>query len=116
MIALLAILVATRLTGSHLHLCFDGGEPPVSVHTLEVEGHHDDGVQHEDRDLDLPGFTLAKYKASPGGDWFVAPAVMSWIAPARAVDATSGVEFRFFPEDPARLKPPTRGPPASLPT
>jgi hypothetical protein len=32
-------ILATHVSGAHLHLCFDGGDPPASVHlTADVNG------------------------------------------------------------------------------
>jgi hypothetical protein len=52
---------------SHVHYCFDGQEPPASVHLVdstdhehELPGHHDDGAEHDDLDLDVPNQALAK--------------------------------------------------------
>jgi hypothetical protein len=57
-----ALLVA-RIGGAHLHLCFDGSEPPASLHVLDVGLHS--GVsadsEHHDYDLMLGEQTLAKY-------------------------------------------------------
>jgi hypothetical protein len=60
---------------AHVHLCFDGQEPPASVHLSGTSGHHDgvrpadqiDGfghyagdADHDDVDLDLANPALAK--------------------------------------------------------
>jgi hypothetical protein len=60
---------------SHIHYCFDGQEPPATVHLVdstehahEVPGHHDHhddadpggGGEHDDLDLDVPNQVLAK--------------------------------------------------------
>jgi hypothetical protein len=52
---------------SHVHYCFDGQEPPASVHLVdgmdhehELPGHHDDASEHDDLDLDVPNQALAK--------------------------------------------------------
>lgn len=45
------------VAGAHLHLCFDGLEPPVALHHLADGGnhvqHHGPEKQHSDADLDL---------------------------------------------------------------
>jgi hypothetical protein len=60
---------------AHVHLCFDGQEPPASVHLSDKSGHHDsvrpsdqiagfghyaDDEDHDDVDLDLANPALAK--------------------------------------------------------
>ncbi len=79
--AALALLFAGLTNAhSHVHYCFDGQEPPASVHLTdstdhehEIPGHHDDdgaahddgaehddGTEHDDLDLDVPNQALAK--------------------------------------------------------
>lgn len=55
------VLLAVRIGGAHLHLCFDGMEPPLTVHAGEQIGHdahHDE--QHTDADLSLLDNGIAK--------------------------------------------------------
>lgn len=70
----LAVLFAGLTNAhSHVHYCFDGQEPPASVHLVdgidhahELPGHHSDsdsdgaGGEHDDLDVDLPNQALAK--------------------------------------------------------
>src|SRR5689334_14340036 len=61
------LVVAMRTAGAHLHLCFDGSEPPASVH-FDGDGlaHHDDehanapAEQHSDVDISLIADALVK--------------------------------------------------------
>lgn len=58
----LAFLAASVL-GTHMHLCFDGQEPPSSLHVLDGEhlDHHAGEAQaHDDLDVDLLGEPLLK--------------------------------------------------------
>ncbi len=67
-LAALAVLFAGLTNAhSHIHYCFDGQEPPASVHLVdstdhdhEVPGHDADGAEHDDLDLDVPNQALAK--------------------------------------------------------
>jgi hypothetical protein len=55
LIACVAFL-SLRLVGDHLHFCFDGGEPYVSVHGDDGDSHHSDAgisAPHQDVDVDL---------------------------------------------------------------
>lgn len=110
-------LVVTRVAGNHLHLCFDGSEPPVSFHTMDVESHHaDEDLGHNDQDVDLPSATLAKI-ASFLLDFALLGAVflslVQLLTPQR-------VRPELLERDPEHsilhfLRPPLRGPPAFLP-
>ena len=58
----LAFWLLSNWAGAHGHFCFDGQEPPVSVH-MDVMGghleHHGDEV-HQDADIELTQSALAK--------------------------------------------------------
>ena len=52
---------------SHVHYCFDGSEPPAAVHLVDSTAHHhdapghsDDGIEHDDLDVDVPNQALTK--------------------------------------------------------
>lgn len=59
----LALWLLSNWAGAHGHFCFDGQEPPVSVHMHldghEVHDHHPDEV-HQDADIELTQSALAK--------------------------------------------------------
>lgn len=59
----LAVL-AMPVNGAHLHLCFDGSEPPTTVHLIEDgDDHYSDASldgAHRDADVSLDGVALAK--------------------------------------------------------
>ncbi len=67
-LAALAVLFAGLTNAhSHVHYCFDGQEPPAAVHLVdstdhehELPGHHEDGTDHDDLDLDVPNQALSK--------------------------------------------------------
>ena len=55
---LCALLLLVRVDGGHLHLCLDGAESPVSLHAVDLRGHHEGevvSVAHFDVDLPFPG-------------------------------------------------------------
>src|SRR5690242_12528275 len=64
------VLLAVRMGGAHLHLCFDGMEPPLAVHAGDIvehgdehaSQHHDENAnkQHADVDLNLVDNGIAK--------------------------------------------------------
>lgn len=114
LIVLLAVLV-TRLGGVHLHLCFDGQEPPATLHASDGGEHHDAhhlGEQHSDKDVDLLGVVLLK--KSPGSlelpILLAACIVLLLLSPASRGQWPRNAFYRAFPQ-PFRLRPPLRGPP-----
>jgi hypothetical protein len=50
---LIVAFVAARLTGAHLHMCFDGSEPLAQLHVSDTAGvdHHSDTLGHDAADL-----------------------------------------------------------------
>ncbi len=59
--ALIFWLIASW-SGVHGHFCFDGQEPPVTVHMHMLGDHpeHDTDEQHVDADVEVSQVTLAK--------------------------------------------------------
>ena len=112
----IAILVM-RVGGAHLHLCFDGSEPPVSVH-VSVDAGIDDshvgvGKAHYDQDVSLSGELLAKkVDGALQLPMLLAVAVLLFLVPF--------VRVPFVPRDRTalihpipifRIRPPLRAPP-----
>ena len=110
------VLLSARVGGAHLHLCFDGLEPPVSMHPADDSfDHHGPGysVAHHDEDISLIADAIAK-SAKPKID--IPPMLLAALLllvlvirqtrtpllRRRAVRATTA---------PAYLLPPLRGPP-----
>lgn len=60
------VLLAVRMGGAHLHLCFDGLEPPLAIHAGDIAGHDGEqldtptDIQHADTDLSLVDDGVAK--------------------------------------------------------
>lgn len=115
-IALCLAVLAPRIAGAHLHLCFDGSEPPLSYHVADSGIHHADehgaGDSHSDRDVRVGDNVLAKKSSHEYGAaalWFVFALLLFLLAPARRISPSA---------DPPRLRsvfhwlrPPLRGPP-----
>lgn len=56
-------VMAMPVSGAHLHLCFDGGEPPATFHAVEDGSAHDHEAatsEHNDKDVSLQDAALAK--------------------------------------------------------
>ena len=116
-IALISLAVmAMPVSGAHLHLCFDGGEPPATYHAVEDGSAHDHPAAtgaHNDKDVSLQGVALAK-KQDGAVDLPTALAVAALIfripvsapVPAIDTDVATPVPLRV-----ARILPPLRAPP-----
>ncbi len=109
-----AALLASRIAGTHLHVCLDGSEPPIELHVADDGEHHaeDSGAPHADRDVMLGGDYLSKKGdlADPGL-LALCLALLLFILPrlrAQLPDYLAPARPR-----PARINglPPTRGPP-----
>jgi hypothetical protein len=118
MFALCALLLGAQITGAHLHLCFDGQEPPVQLHLVDTsEAHHDTGfsLPHSDEDIALSdGSSRAKpfqFDVPPvltGAFCFDARPAVAFAAARRPASASR-------PAVRIELPPPARGPPMTSP-
>ena len=110
------LAVSLRVSGAHLHLCLDGGEPPAALH-LQSEGdsHHAEGA-HNDIDVSLAGQPLFKNGGLDLDPLVVIAFVHGLVAlPVYGV-APSWRQLNaiVIPSSPF-LRPPLRGPPPGLP-
>lgn len=116
--AIIAIAVlAMPVNGAHLHLCFDGGEPPATVHSLEDGAHHEESgadVVHRDVDVSIANSALAKkYDQSLDSPGLIATAIVVLRVPVSgAVVPLPDRSAVLVPDPELRLLPPLRGPPA----
>ncbi|MET0532853.1 MAG: hypothetical protein ABW171_01400 [Steroidobacter sp.] len=113
----LAVL-AVRLSDTHLHLCFDGQEPPASVHLADASVHHDedhgDESAHADQDIDpFIGTVVKSDDDTQPLLAFIVGALLTidLIPPDPAVPAFNR-EPLTVSDPPFYLRPPLRGPPA----
>jgi hypothetical protein len=116
-IALISLAVmAMPVSGAHLHLCFDGSEPPATFHPGEdgsVHNDHADTGAHNDKDVSLQGVALAK-KQDGALDLPTALTVAALVirmpvtaaVPVFDTDVATLIPLRV-----ARLLPPLRAPP-----
>jgi hypothetical protein len=109
-------VMAMPVSGAHLHLCFDGNEPPATYHPAEDGSAHDDPAAtgtHNDKDVSLQGVALAK-KHDGGLDVPTALTVAVLVfripvttpVPAFDTDVATPIPLRV-----ARILPPLRAPP-----
>jgi hypothetical protein len=120
--ALCLALLMLRVSGPHLHLCFDGTEPPVSYHLMDSglvdsDAHHGEhagaGDAHTDQDMPVAKDVLVKKPAADSTALLalVFALLLFLIAPvreSRPVFAGAALHSRSFPW----LRPPLRGPPS----
>jgi hypothetical protein len=108
------LVLLAQAAGTHVHLCLDGGEPPMSVHGSAAgdhADHHDDG-QHQDIDLTWAAGTVLK----PSQALPVLPPLLLavlWVCLLGALCAT-GTRWTRGPRLPPSFllqRPPPRGPP-----
>jgi len=109
------MLLVVRVGGAHLHLCFDGGEPPSSFHLIDHGLHHGApgmDAEHQDVDVTVTDDALAKFaKLDLDLSALLLAALVSWRllrAPRQPAP-----EYRDPSSRPAArsLRPPLRGPP-----
>jgi hypothetical protein len=101
----------------HVHYCFDGQEPPASVHLVdstqhehEHPGHDSSESGHEDLDVDLPNQALGK--ACKHDAPAILP-VLAWTAGVHAPVGAAPIPWDEAPQisDPPYHRPPSRAPP-----
>jgi len=108
----LALLFVSS-AGTHLHVCFDGQEPPISVHVLD--GDHADlhGNDAAHDDLDIDPLSKSTPKSFHSDLPVLALAMMLWVLLWRSAAAIP-VPLRCLssPRSPSRYwRPPLRAPP-----
>ena len=110
-------VMAMPVSGAHLHLCFDGGEPPATFHAVEDGSAHDDEAAtgaHNDKDVSFQQDVALAKKQHSTLDLPAALAVASFVlrlpiaapAPAFDTDVASPPPLRV-----SRVLPPLRAPP-----
>lgn len=111
---LLAVLLSARVGGAHLHMCFDGSEPPASLHFSDA-GHHDDHhaeEAHDDVDVSVMAEAAAKLgKLSLDLPLLVAAALIIFSLWLSAQRPLLPYPRPWAVSDPCFLRPPLRGPP-----
>jgi hypothetical protein len=108
------LLVATRMSGVHMHFCLDGSEPPTTLHMEDAGIHHDDhdDQNHSDIDVSLSSDTLVKSL----GSHYDAPLLLTLIFVFGAAVLTKLCRIHLDSLPPlhsqfAFIRPPLRGPP-----
>lgn len=110
------MLVTMQASGAHLHYCFDGAAPSVSLHYLDEQtaGH---AIEKSHSDLVVPmGSSALLKKIGSGQDPtdVEMPAVAAPLPSLQQVPAASRIDFiEYLPAAPRwfAAKPPARGPP-----
>jgi hypothetical protein len=113
------VLLLGPVGGAHLHLCFDGKEPPASFHLFDLglhhskPGHSEPGMNapHEDSDVAVSDNLLSKgkFEWTPTLALLAATLLLSLLrTPQRFIPLFTA---RATPPAPLFLRPPLRGPP-----
>jgi hypothetical protein len=111
----LLLWLMSSWTGVHGHFCFDGQEPPVSLH-VDVIGHqtHELSESHQDIDQDAAQSALVKHlKFDP----LLLPVLLAAIYVLLAVHTTQLFFFHLVVQHPRccnGFRPPLRAPPVTL--
>ncbi|WP_428310016.1 hypothetical protein [Hydrocarboniphaga sp.] len=108
-------LVIARVSGAHLHMCFDGNEPPVTFHLTDQGPHHDGAdakAHHQDAEASATGEAVAK----SGKSFFKLPlfllaALLLWAALPLVRRFGFALSASARPIALPYLRPPLRGPP-----
>lgn len=116
---LCALLLVMRVGGAHLHLCFDGSEPPVAVHLLDAGMHHAEpwmNGEPQDKDVAVGEDALTKLpKLGVEDAPLLLLAVMLLGCLLRTPGAPAWRSTKSLAScDIHSLRPPPRGPPISL--
>ncbi|WP_420465418.1 hypothetical protein [Panacagrimonas sp.] len=119
LVLLCALLLVMRVGGAHLHLCFDGSEPPVAVHLLDAGLHHGEPcVDGGTRDKDVPVgenvlIKLPKLGLEDVPALLLAVLVLWCLLKAPEAPAARSARSVAW-SDVHSIRPPPRGPPISL--
>jgi hypothetical protein len=120
LVALLCVgVLILRIGGAHLHLCFDGSEPPIAMHLGDSGVHHADHQEsadgpHSDQDVGMGADALVK---KPYGSLeipllaLLCGLLLFYVARLRDVLPPFASPPQRSPIR-AHLRPPLRGPPA----
>jgi hypothetical protein len=111
-------IVMMRIGGAHLHYCFDGSEPPVSVHLDGHAGGHHEGAtavssEHADMDVSIGVDILTKKVPSLLELLGLVAALTVLMHQLPRIRSVAPIfDFSFPPvAQRAYLRPPLRGPP-----
>ncbi len=108
----LAIWLITSWSGAHRHICFDGQEPPVTVHMELIGDHpeHDANEKHVDANFDLNQLLIIKL-VKIDLPFLIATVLLLIVLLKECVTFTSFYS-RVFSSHLIGLRPPLRAPPA----
>lgn len=112
----LAVLTV-RASDTHLHFCFDGQEPPASVHFADASVHNDDhhaDEDHADKDFDPLVGVLLKHSGSDSDLALPACVVAAvlLLPPVTSIVPVASDSLPAHASPSFYLRPPLRGPPA----
>lgn len=109
-------LLLMRVGSTHIHLCFDGQEPAVSLHSADSGIHHAEtsaAADHADQDIDLSRAVPGKLWSQGMGGAMLLVALSSLLLSLPRPQARRAPLVLQWPLGTAQhfLRPPLRGPP-----
>lgn len=112
-------LLFARMAGTHLHLCFDGLEPPTSVQSQMydlgdgyIHNTTSSEVPRQDIDIDLVGELLTKLaKISPDFPVLIIAVALFLLSPRPLPSYGRAIAASFVSNSWPRIRPPLRAPP-----
>ena len=110
------ILVLALVGDISIHYCFDGQEPPVSVHFEKLNGHpdhQDQDQQHSDVDREVLSDILLTKLPDQDQPLFLSALLFlfAFVAPSRQQASPDNISLHW--QVPTSLRPPLRAPPRS---
>lgn len=109
------MLVVLRITDAHAHLCFDGNEPPATIHVADLGSHpcESDPVADHSGDRDIqPAADILLKKAAFDVFWLPSAAIPQAAIVVQPYDEVILPAYQPAPAGPAvYFLPPLRGPP-----
>jgi hypothetical protein len=113
---LCSILLLLRIGGVHLHLCFDGQEPPATLHLLDGGSEHmlddADPLPHKDGNLDEASASIVKsLLATFDLPLLLLTVLVAWLRASQPAFPAPQRGDRPLRRSPSFLLPPLRGPP-----
>jgi hypothetical protein len=111
---LLFVLILVRMGDAHVHLCFDGQEPPRALHIADDRGSHthEGEPDHVCADVSAMDAALAKKSAASDDALPIRLTAAAWLLlpPEVRIEAPPVIQ-NPLPPQPFLSLPPSRGPP-----
>lgn len=108
------LLVLAGVGNIHNHWCFDGQEPPLTVHFENFNNHteHEEGIDIVDVESEsIPGTLLVKNQTQDGQVFVLALSLLISLQAPQRLRHVDHADL-IVPREPFSVLPPSRAPPA----